>query len=62
MKVASFLETLNTRMRRGHHHSGSMKWEYRGEQFTNADYEVSEREVKVHDLMQARSAVERYAD
>lgn len=65
MKATDFLKKIHLPEGfhlRGHHHSGALKWSRRGEQFTDHDYQVTEREVKVHEQLSAQSEVERLSN
>lgn len=48
--------------RRSRPYSGALNWSRRGEQFTDRAYRVTEREVKVHDRLAARSEIERLSN
>ena len=59
MKATSFLHKISNQLHR-HHHSGHVKWSRRGETFTDDSYEVTEREVKYHERLQAQSDLQRF--
>lgn len=61
MKASSFLSKISDQLNR-HHHSGQMKWSRRGETFTDGSYEVTEREVKFHERLQAQSQLQRFTN
>ena len=59
MKAMSLLQKIEQRIRRGHHHSGQVKWGRRGERLTNKEYQVAEWEARTNQLNQEKTALER---
>lgn len=58
MKVTRFFQKLQAKRRA--HHSGNVKFRLLGEQITDADYEVTEWELKTHQRLSAQSELQRY--
>lgn len=61
MKATSLLQKISDQLQL-HHHSGTVKWSRRGETFTSGSYEVTEREVKYHERLQAQSDLQRFTN
>lgn len=59
MKASTLLHKISNQFNR-HHHSGQVKWSRRGEIITDGSYEVTEREVKYHERLQAQSDLQRF--
>lgn len=60
MKATTFFQNIAPKIHRKHHHVGTIKWERNGETITNGSYEVTEREVKYHERLQAQSDLQRF--
>ena len=60
MKATSFLHKLSDQLHRHNHHAGQVKWSRNGETITDGAYEVTEREVKYHERLQAQNDLQRF--
>ncbi|RJF73126.1 MULTISPECIES: hypothetical protein [Deinococcus] len=60
MKANALLRNVSRKLHQNHHDAGRVKWSRLGETFTDTAYEVTEREIKFHDRLQAQSSLERF--
>lgn len=62
MKASDLLLKIAPKLHHRHHHAGKMKWTRNGETITDASYEVTERELKTHQRLQAQTDLQRLSN